>query len=260
MHKKAINLAHQGSHTGESGLERRLRYHFFFHGMHEKVLQQIQGCLECQMFVDKKTKELNKPHEVPSKNWEIVSVDLYGSMPSNKHVVVVQDLASRYPAARLVTSTKAEKVIPSLVDIYETLGNPDTQISDNDPPFNSRKMANFADTRDITCRFTAPYHPSSNPVETFMRPLGKTMKIGRQNGKSEMESLAGLLSLYRDTPHTTTGLPPANMLFRDGKKGVFPRKVATDIDIKAAKDRDRAKKTENASGVNKSEYRKKKVT
>ena len=30
-------LAHRGSHPGQSGLERRLNYHFFFYNMLEKV-------------------------------------------------------------------------------------------------------------------------------------------------------------------------------------------------------------------------------
>ena len=35
--KKAVELAHRGTHSGQSGLERRLRYHFFFYDMFKKV-------------------------------------------------------------------------------------------------------------------------------------------------------------------------------------------------------------------------------
>ena len=49
-------------------------------------------------------------------------------MPSNNHVVVVQDLGSRFPAAKLVSSTKVTKVIPALEDIYNAYGNPEIQI------------------------------------------------------------------------------------------------------------------------------------
>ena len=160
------------------------------------MTEHVKGCKDCQMFVNKKSKEPINFHEVPAKNWEVVSVDLYGPMPSNKHVVVVQDLASRYPAAKLVTSTKAEKVIPALTEIYNTLGNPDIQISDNGPPFNSKQMSSFADGRDIQIRLNAPYHPSSNPVETFMRPLGKALKIGKQHEIPEHKVLAKQLSDY----------------------------------------------------------------
>ncbi len=141
------------------------------------------------MFVDKKTKVPTKPHQVPEKCWDTVAVDLFGpmAMPSSKHVVVVQDLASRFPAAKLVTSTKADRVIPAHSEIYGTYGNPEVQISDNGPPFNSARMQKFAASRSIELRHTPPLHPSSNPLETFMRPLGKAMKIGHQEGVADMK-------------------------------------------------------------------------
>lgn len=37
LQEKAIALAHRGSHPGQSRLERRLNYHFFFYNMLEKV-------------------------------------------------------------------------------------------------------------------------------------------------------------------------------------------------------------------------------
>jgi hypothetical protein len=157
--------------------------------MDKKVEEFVKSCSACNVFVDKKTKEPIKPHRVPEKCWETVAVDLFGPMPSSKHVVVVQDLASRYPAAKLVTSTKADKVIPALTEIYETYGNPDVQISDNGPPFNSIQMQNFAKTKDIKLQKSPPLHPSSNPVETFMRSLGKAMKTGRHSGIPEKGSL-----------------------------------------------------------------------
>ena len=87
-------------------------------------------------FHKQKTHEPEKPHNVPEKCWSEVAVDLFGPMPSSNHIVEVQDLASRYPAAKIVSSTKASKVIPALADIYNTYGNPETQLSENGPPFN----------------------------------------------------------------------------------------------------------------------------
>ena len=49
-------------------------------------------------------------------------------MPSSNHVVVVQDLGSRYPSAKLVSLTRAESVIPALQDIYNNYGRPETQM------------------------------------------------------------------------------------------------------------------------------------
>ena len=169
----ASELAHHGAHPGRSGIERRLRFHFFFHNMFEKVQDFVEKCEFCSTFVDKKTKEPIKPHMVPEKCWEAVAVDLFGPMPSSKHVVVVQDIGSRYPAAKLVSSTGADKVIPALGEIYDTFGNPEVQISDNGPPFNSTKLKKFVDQRGITPRHVPPYFPNANPSETFMKQLGK---------------------------------------------------------------------------------------
>ena len=106
-------------------------------------------------------------------------------MASPKHVAVVQDLGSRYPAAKLVSLTRAESAMPALKDIYNNYGRPETQISDNGPPFNSKKMAEFAVQNNIEQQRIAPLHPSSNPVETFMRPLGKAMKVAHMNKENE---------------------------------------------------------------------------
>ena len=152
LHSLAIQLAHRGSHPGQSGIERRLRYHFFFHSMFDKVKNFVQQCTACSIFVDKKSKEPITHHEIPKKSWETVSVDLFGPLPSSKHVVVVQDIGSRYPAAKLVPSTKATDVIPVLDDVYTEYGYPDNQISDNGPSFSSKSMK---ESHGINTRFSA---------------------------------------------------------------------------------------------------------
>ena len=148
-------------------------------------------------------------------------MDLYGPMPSSNHVVVVTDLASRYPAAKLVKSTKADHVVPALGDIYDIYGNPVTQISDNGAPFNNGKMPTFAANREIDLRKNPPLHPSSNPAETFMRPLGKGIKIAKSLGVPEKQALRDVINSYRQMPHPSTGIPPAAMMFREGVRGEF---------------------------------------
>ncbi len=133
-------------------------------------------------------------------------------------------------------------------------GNPDVQISDNGPPFNSVQMQNFAKDKDITLQKSPPLHPASDPVETFMRPLGKAMKIGRHNGIPENETLRNVLKNYRQTPHPATGLPPAAMLFRHEQRLDFPRRHATEEDITIARESDRRKKMENDQKVNSFRY------
>ena len=72
LHLEAIKLAHQGSHTGQSGIQRRLRYHFFFHDMNKAVEHFVTTCPDCLIFSDKKTSEPIRPHTVPKKCWSDV--------------------------------------------------------------------------------------------------------------------------------------------------------------------------------------------
>jgi len=255
LQDEVIELAHRGAHPGQSGLVRRIRSHFFFHDMDKMVTKFVETCKHCQMFTDKKTKEPIEAHKIPNDNWSTVSVDLFGPMPSGRHIVVVQDLKSRYPTAKLVSSTSAEKVIPALQETYSYYGYPERQISDNGPPFNSFRMRDFAEKHNMKLQLNPPYHPSSNPVESFMRPVGKAMKIGRQLKHSEKDTLDEVLDHYRQTPHPITKISPSAMIFRDGMATKFPRQKASLEQIQRANEADRMHKENNQANQNNSKYR-----
>ena len=76
------------------------------------------------MFTQKILRHSIESSLVPQKCWEETSVDLFESLPSSHNVLVVQDLASRYPVAKIVKSTNGKSVIPVLRDAYDLFGNP----------------------------------------------------------------------------------------------------------------------------------------
>ena len=135
-------------------------------------------------------------------------------------------------------------------------GNPQNQLSDNGPPFSSNAMDNFANRRDITLQKIPPLHPASSPVATFMKPLGKTVKIAQHEKKPIKEAIQELLDNYRDTPHPATGISPASMMFRDGMKNKFPRVKVSEEQVKIARERDMQIKQERGDAINASKYRK----
>ena len=49
-----------------------------------------------------------------------------------------------------LSSTKVSKVIPALTDIYNADGNPETQLSDNGPPFKQQSNNSPIDQKNIT--------------------------------------------------------------------------------------------------------------
>ena len=100
-----------------------------------------------------------------------------------------------------------------------------------------------------------PLHPSANPAETFMK-LGKTMRIAHFNKTHTEEALQQLRENYHDNPHPATGLSPQAMKFRDGQEGAFPRTIASEEDVEAARECDQLLKHRQEMAVNSSTFRK----
>ena len=59
-------------------------------------------------------------------------------------------------------------------------------------------------------------------VESFMRPLGKALKTANLDGRPWRQELHRFLLNYCTTPHSTTGVPPAELLFNRTIRGKLP--------------------------------------
>ena len=105
---------------------------------------------------------------------------LFGPTPSKNHILVVQDNCSRFPAASIVGTTAAKPVLSALKNVYDSYGNPEAHRTDNGPPFHSQEFSRFSKDRGIQHKRVFQYHPQANPAETFMKPLGKALKIAQQ--------------------------------------------------------------------------------
>ena len=70
--------------------------------------------------------------------------------------------------------------------MYNNYGNPENQLSDNSPPFNSKKVEAFCQKRSMNMQKTPPLHPSSNRRR---RLCGKTMKVAHKKSTPRKEAL-----------------------------------------------------------------------
>ena len=149
-------------------------------------------------------------------------------MPDSRHVLVVIDGMSRFPAAKIVSGTSAGPVLKALNSIYTDYGNPKSHRTDNGPPFDSNAIEEFSKGRDVKHIKTFPYHPQANPAETFMKPLGKSMKIAHYN----------------------------KLMMRGGYKGNLPgTKPTSDQEVERAKEKDQSGKNERTERINNSTHR-----
>ena len=133
----------------------------------------MNSCSYCQIFT-KVYRHPIKPNKVPERCWEKTCVDLFGKFPSKNHIVVIQDLASRYPTAKLVKSTSAKSIIPLYLKIFVI---PLETRFDKKVTMNlSLILRKWKTLLKIVILNGSPGHGSPNNVETVMKPLGKAMK------------------------------------------------------------------------------------
>lgn len=76
-----------------------------------------------------------------------------------------------------------------------------------------RKFYNKYGIEHVT---TPPYHPASNGIaERFVRTFKETiLKEQESNHSDKVTALRNVLRSYRWSPHTSTGLSPAEMMFQ----------------------------------------------
>ncbi|CAF4689292.1 unnamed protein product, partial [Rotaria sp. Silwood2] len=125
------------------------------------------------------------------------------------------DAKSKFPiVVDMKNNTTAKYVCDALEQIIDWFGPPQTLVTDNGPPFNSYEMNKFYDKYAIKHITTPPYHPASNGLaERFVRSFKGGMLKEQQVGQTnKFTAIRNVLRCYRWTPHTSTGLSPANMM------------------------------------------------
>ena len=212
LQQKTVEIAHEG-HQGVIKAKMLLREKIWFPHIDRMVEAKISSCLACAATTTEVSKEPLRMTSLPKSPWTEVSVDFGGPFPSGDYLLVVDDY-SRYPEIEVVSSTSARSTIPKLDAIFARHGIPKVVKTDNGPPFNSRDFSRFAGYLGFKHRKVTPLWPQANGgVERMMRTLKKTIQTAHVENKNWKQELFSFLRNYRATPHSTTGISPAEALF-----------------------------------------------
>jgi hypothetical protein len=141
-----------------------------------------------------------------------------------------------------MNSTSDKTLIPKLDVIFARHGIPHTFKSDNGPPFNGNEFKTYLTKLGVTHETSTPECPQGNSVaEAFMKPLGKAIRTARAENRNWVQELSRFLFFilsYRTTPHSSTNIPPAQLLFNRSVRRTLPMlnpKAKVLIDIKKLK-------------------------
>nr|XP_006824094.1 PREDICTED: uncharacterized protein K02A2.6-like [Saccoglossus kowalevskii] len=109
----------------------------------------------------------------------------------------------------------SEKIIERIDSHFSSHGYPIGLKSDNGPQFISEEFENYLEECGIRHKHTTPLWPQANrEVERQNRSLLKVLKIAQLQKRKLHKELNKFLLAYRSTPHTTTGMSPAEAMFK----------------------------------------------
>ena len=138
--------------------------------MDTMVEKHVGKCLACQYTTPCHTREHLQMTDLPRGPWKKVSVDFAGPLRNKDMALVFWDQYARYPVVEFTSSTSADYVIPLFTRVFNTYGIPEEIKSDNGPPFNGSKFANFAQEQGFRHRKVTPGWAEANgDVERFMQ-------------------------------------------------------------------------------------------
>ena len=150
------------------------------------------------------------PWTWPDKPWSRLHLDFAGPLLGKMYLVLV-DAHSKWMDVIVMSDITSAQTIEKLKVVFSTHGLPQKIVTDNGPSFVSNEFKEFMSRNGILHVTSAPYHPSTNglaerAVQSFKQGLKRT------TGKSIQDRLSRFLFQYRTTPHSTTGVPPAELL------------------------------------------------
>ena len=208
--RQILSELHQG-HPGISRMKRLARMYTWWPGMEESIEMMVKECSMCLKHQNEAPATPLQPWKWPVPPWTRIHID-YAGLFMNSMFLVIVDAHSKWVEIFKTNSATSKKTIQCLRNTFARFGIPQTIISDNGTSFTSQEFQDFTSSNGITHVTTAPYNPQSNGLAERMVQTFKSGMRKLTEGTVETK-LARFLLNYRTTPHSTTGMTPAELMF-----------------------------------------------
>ncbi|CAG2247242.1 unnamed protein product [Mytilus edulis] len=243
LRNQILKLGHEG-HPGIVLMKQRLRSKVWWPNMDKSIEEYCKSCYGCQLVANPEKPEPMIRTSLPSKPWEQISADFLGPLPSGEYLFTVVDYYSRWLEVTIMSkSTSADRVIDALDKMFTIHGLPISIATDNGPQFISDTFKKYLDQNGIVHRRITPLWPAANgEIERQNRSLLKRMRIANAEKKNLSTEIQTYLKMYRSTPHCTTGVSPAELLFNRTLRTKLPDIQIRSHDDTEVRDRDSQRK------------------
>ncbi|XP_060865435.1 uncharacterized protein K02A2.6-like [Metopolophium dirhodum] len=177
----------------------------------------IKTCTECQCNQNDKnvSEKVYIPWENPSDSWKRRHIDFLEI--NQVKLLIIVDSFSKWIECFAMGSTTASKVIEVLENCFCRFGSPEIMVTDNGPPFGANEFKAYCEKNCIKLVHSPPYNPESNGlaergVQTIKKLLIKSLCVER-DVKRIQSKINNILVSYRNTPTTSTGCSPSDLIY-----------------------------------------------
>ena len=153
-----------GGHFSGQRIYNSLVTHWWWEGMFNDAIRFAKACPECAISTG--SGRITKPplHPIPvSRPFQILGIDVM-DLPltdrGNKHVVVIQDLFTKWPLVFAIPDQKTTRIARILAEeVIPVFGVPECLLSDRGTNLLSNLMVDLCKMLGITKLNTTAYHP-----------------------------------------------------------------------------------------------------
>lgn len=247
LRKRILQLAHE-SHPGIGTMKRRLRQKVWWPGIDKDVERMIKSCKSCVIVSSLEPPEPLKRTLMPERAWVDLAADFVGPLPSGHNLLVIVDYFSRFIEVIVMKQITAALTVKAFHETFCRFGMPETLKTDNGPQFISEELGKFCKQFGIELRKTTPYWPQANgEVERVNGMLAKHLKISQAEDTDWKWDLRMCVLMYNSTPHSTTGVAPAALMFGRLLRDKLPILHYNPLHhVEEVRDRDRVQKDKGA--------------
>ncbi len=237
--KQVMKIAHEailGGHQGSKKTLDRISCNFYWPGIGADIRRYCQSCDICQRTIPKGkvTKAPLGDMPIIDTPFERVAVDIVGPIKpmtdrGHRYILVLIDYATRYPEAVPLKSIEAEVIAEELMVMFTRLGVPNQILTDQGTQFTSNVMKELNRLLSIKSMVTTPYHAMCNGAVERLNGVLKAgiKKMCEERPKDWDRYICPLLFAFRDTPHSSTGFAPFELMY--GRRVRGPMTILSEL-------------------------------
>ena len=203
------------AHQGHSGMRARARISVYWPGMDKSLRNYLDTCHYCRLHAPSQPREPYTPAAPSAWPYECVVADHF-DVKGKSYLVIADRYSGNMHIFRCPSGKpSAQHLVSTSRDLFNQYGVPREFASDGGTSFTSHEFQSFLNYWGIKHRLSSAYFPQSNGRAELAVKMAKRIiaNCTHPSGTLDTDAASKAIMQYRNTPLTTVGKSPSQILF-----------------------------------------------